>query len=851
MSDTPPQKSEMPEQRGDFMLLPPMMPTFGVPTLIQQLPREFLVTRRPVAVASEPVGHTIDSTLIGRVPGRARRRMRFASDALEHLLTPADEEWIDEGPIVKEPRASRAIARSRAPQRAALPTRRDVRRSVSSPSPQPRSSGFSEFGETSASDSSQETIPGELIAPPMPPSTFPGVGDSSSVVRRRGGGIPAAPASRQTPPAESVTLERAESLPGRQPNVDSLQPPPPVTPELARNLGPLASPDTAASGEPDSERDPSSAPDAELTHVRLASEKSDPFDAPPLQRRRSRGRITTPISPADDDSDLPPAVRKMLNEIDELQSSPEAHRVSSLLPPGDIEAHDPGPSAGPSVSGAATSVGDPGGSGGAELVHRVESQAVSSGSVAESSLPGLVATQSPSTSRAAASPLTSGASASIGELGESGGAELGRQVESGSAGSEFAGAPSPSIGQVSRAAVSVGAPGESGGAELVHPVESGVASLEPAVTTVLPESSPASSSFGSASNVGNRTDFAPQPVETPMTSLRATTNGTTIAATIPSTRRGEKTSTSQIRPVLAGRTGIQRRARSRPASGGSAAVTMSSGLAGFAGTPTPNVAGPRRIQVPEPIKQALRDSVGEPPTHVTVHEGAESADMTAAVNAEAFTRDGQIFLAGDAPLNSRRGQELLAHELTHVMQQGGSNGSMPSEHTREGQDLEARALAVERTLASGARERVSPTALARPGQGLAEPELHHRRATVVRETATPSTWSSALPTPASTQEAVIPQAMDVSPDIQRRERDLRSSALSRGLDSMGSALREGLMSNIEQEILGPSGSSKEKDSRYKRLERQASDLYPYIRARLRAELVRDRERRGRIARDWS
>lgn len=98
---------------------------------------------------------------------------------------------------------------------------------------------------------------------------------------------------------------------------------------------------------------------------------------------------------------------------------------------------------------------------------------------------------------------------------------------------------------------------------------------------------------------------------------------------------------------------------------------------------------------------------------------------------------------------------------------------------------------------------------------------------------------------------VFPQALDVSPDIQRRERDMRSSALSRGLGAIGSTLEHGLMSNIEQETLGPPAATKDKDSRYKRLERQAADLYPYIRARLRAELVRDRERRGRIARDWN
>jgi hypothetical protein len=42
----------------------------------------------------------------------------------------------------------------------------------------------------------------------------------------------------------------------------------------------------------------------------------------------------------------------------------------------------------------------------------------------------------------------------------------------------------------------------------------------------------------------------------------------------------------------------------------------------------------------------------------------------------------------------------------------------------------------------------------------------------------------------------------------------------------------------------------EPDERRANLERQADSLYPFLRSRLRAELVRDRERRGRLARDW-
>lgn len=77
---------------------------------------------------------------------------------------------------------------------------------------------------------------------------------------------------------------------------------------------------------------------------------------------------------------------------------------------------------------------------------------------------------------------------------------------------------------------------------------------------------------------------------------------------------------------------------------------------------------------------------------------------------------------------------------------------------------------------------------------------------------------------------------------------------SRGiLDGIGGAAsagwsktRESLLGQLEQDFAGPSKSKKDPDSRAKRLERQAAELYPYLQRRLRAELVRDLERRGRL-----
>ena len=58
--------------------------------------------------------------------------------------------------------------------------------------------------------------------------------------------------------------------------------------------------------------------------------------------------------------------------------------------------------------------------------------------------------------------------------------------------------------------------------------------------------------------------------------------------------------------------------------------------------------------------------------HVRVHTGIEADQLNRAVNARAFTTGRDIFFhAGEYSPNSFSGRELLAHELTHVVQQRG------------------------------------------------------------------------------------------------------------------------------------------------------------------------------------
>jgi hypothetical protein len=60
--------------------------------------------------------------------------------------------------------------------------------------------------------------------------------------------------------------------------------------------------------------------------------------------------------------------------------------------------------------------------------------------------------------------------------------------------------------------------------------------------------------------------------------------------------------------------------------------------------------------------------------NVRVHTGSESDTLNRSLNAKAFTTGSDIFFrSGDYNPGSGSGQELLAHELTHVVQQGGAN----------------------------------------------------------------------------------------------------------------------------------------------------------------------------------
>ncbi|HET9076670.1 MAG TPA: DUF4157 domain-containing protein [Acidimicrobiales bacterium] len=77
--------------------------------------------------------------------------------------------------------------------------------------------------------------------------------------------------------------------------------------------------------------------------------------------------------------------------------------------------------------------------------------------------------------------------------------------------------------------------------------------------------------------------------------------------------------------------------------------------------------------LPGPQRQRLEQAFGGADfSQVRLHTGSVSADLNDRFGAKAFTVGSDIFFRESAPsIDTRAGTELLAHELTHTIQQGG------------------------------------------------------------------------------------------------------------------------------------------------------------------------------------
>ena len=75
--------------------------------------------------------------------------------------------------------------------------------------------------------------------------------------------------------------------------------------------------------------------------------------------------------------------------------------------------------------------------------------------------------------------------------------------------------------------------------------------------------------------------------------------------------------------------------------------------------------------LPDGVREAMESALGADLSRVRIHTGPEAADLNRAISADAFTRGSDIFFRDGMPdTNRAEGLHLLAHELTHTVQQG-------------------------------------------------------------------------------------------------------------------------------------------------------------------------------------
>ncbi|MEO0868745.1 MAG: DUF4157 domain-containing protein, partial [Cyanobacteria bacterium J06642_11] len=73
------------------------------------------------------------------------------------------------------------------------------------------------------------------------------------------------------------------------------------------------------------------------------------------------------------------------------------------------------------------------------------------------------------------------------------------------------------------------------------------------------------------------------------------------------------------------------------------------------------------------LRGKLESAMGADFSQVKIHTGSQSDQLNRSIQAKAFTTGNDVFFKqGEYNPSSRSGQELIAHELTHVVQQGGS-----------------------------------------------------------------------------------------------------------------------------------------------------------------------------------
>ena len=268
--------------------------------------------------------------------------------------------------------------------------------------------------------------------------------------------------------------------------------------------------------------------------------------------------------------------------------------------------------------------------------------------------------------------------------------------------------------------------------------------------------------------------------------------------------------------------------------------------------PAPDTTWYESVELPVPAELvgAFTAQLGADVGDVPVHRGRAVSRRAHSVGARAFTQDAQVFLPDEAgPLDALGTRALLAHELVHAVQQRVLGSRLPTEDSAHGQELEAAAVAAEQWVrGDGPAPRVLVHRPTEPAEARTAPlqraEPEH---TAPDPVAPPQAWtpSTGFTTPAEPPHPVNRPTVDTPPHSAPAHQPGPAPAqspvdntpeLDQRFATVNAALAE-----LRQRAPAPDLDDP------RTLDALAARLYRFVRTRLRAELVVDRERAGVLA----
>jgi hypothetical protein len=278
--------------------------------------------------------------------------------------------------------------------------------------------------------------------------------------------------------------------------------------------------------------------------------------------------------------------------------------------------------------------------------------------------------------------------------------------------------------------------------------------------------------------------------------------------------------------------------------------------------PTPS--DPVVVDVPVELVTLFRQELDTDVSTVRVHRGRTAAGRAAQLGARAFAQGGEVFLPDAAGrLDDRPVRALLAHELTHAVQQRDLGAAQPVADSAEGRVLEFAAQEVEQWVrgergtppplrhrttvpgaaaapagAPGTMAQLAPTAtIVEPATGATAPE--------------PTSWSldTGFGATTSASPAAPPPSGPPAPaEVPVPTSSPRAPAPATAPGALAAAFQQ--IADLQASV----GELRERRTAHQRDRGDSIDvgdlaarLYQHIRSRLRAELIVDRERAGVLA----